>query len=116
MPLLEEPHRVVTIEFHPVGLPKRTFVPIEIDPAHAVENGLNRIVCGAALVGVFDAKDEDPILLPRKKPVEQGRPHPADMEVAGRTGRKSNPDLTHRVTITLMEYYERGAIYNMALG
>jgi hypothetical protein len=67
------------------------------------------------LIGVFNAKDEDPILLPRKQPIEQGRPHPADMEVTGRTGRKSNPDLTHLVTVVLVEFYKRGAIYNMAL-
>ena len=115
VPLLEEPQRVIAIEVHPLSLPKRTFVPIEIDPAHAVKNGLNGIVGGAALIRVFDAEDEDPVLLPRKQPIEQGRPHPADMEVAGRTGRKSNPDLTHRVTVALVEYCERGAIYNMAL-
>ena len=58
---------MIAIEFDAIGLAKRSFIPIEIDPAHAVENGLNRVVCGAALVGVFDTKDEDPILLPRKK-------------------------------------------------
>ena len=103
MPLLEKPHRVASIELHPLCLSKGPFVPIEIDPAHAVENGLNRIIGRAALIGVFDAKNEDSILLPRKQPIEQGRPHPTDMEVAGRTGRKSNPDLTHRATHALME-------------
>ena len=106
---------MVAIEVHPLSLPKRTFVPIETDPAHALENGLNRFVGRAALIGVFDAKNEDPILLSRKQPIEQGRPHPADMEEAGRTGRKSNPDLTHHVTIVLVEYCKRGAIYTMAL-
>ena len=55
-----------------------------------------------------------PCLLSGKQPVEQGGAHPADMEKAGRTGRKSNPDLTHRVITALVEYCEGGAIYTMA--
>jgi hypothetical protein len=55
------------------------------------------------LIRVFNAKDKDPVLLPRKQPVEQGRPYPADMQKTCRTGRKSNPDLTHRITVVRVE-------------
>ena len=86
---------MVTIEFHPLRLPEWTFIPIKIHPTHTVENGLNGLVGGTALVGVFDAKHEASVLLPCKEPVEQSRPHAADVKKAGRTGRKSDSNLTH---------------------
>src|SRR5690606_18644639 len=101
--LLKQPEGMTSIEIHAVGLTKGTFIPIQLDPAHAIENSLDRCVGRPILVGVFNAKNEHAVLLPGKQPVEQGRPHPADMEEAGRTGRKSNPDLTHRVTVVCVE-------------
>ena len=50
-------------------------------------------VAGGALgVGVFDAEDERAAVPPREEPVEERRPRPADVQVAGRRRRKAHPD------------------------
>jgi hypothetical protein len=99
MARLEQPRGMTSIEIIAFSLPERPFIPVQLDPTHTIENGLNRFVSGTALIGVFNPENKDPVLLPGKQPVEQRRPHPADMEEARRTGRKPNPDLTHHVTV-----------------
>ena len=67
-------------------------VPIEPEPAKAVEDRLQGLLEVALPVGVVDAQDELPAVPPREQPVEQGGPHAADVQVAGRAGREPRAD------------------------
>ena len=47
-----------TVTFQAIHLIDRTFIVIEVEPLHRVENDLRGFCCGALLIGVFDAKQE----------------------------------------------------------
>src|SRR3982750_4494240 len=64
-------------------------VPVEAEPAEAVEDGLQRLGDVALLVGVVDAQDELAAVLAGEQPVEKGRADAADVQVAGRAGGES---------------------------
>ena len=68
----------------------RPLVPVEAEPAQAVENSLDHVVRRAFDVGVFDAQHEDAAQLAREQPVEERGARAADVEVAG--GRGSEAD------------------------
>src|SRR5205807_10379580 len=64
-------------------------VPGKADPLQTVQDGSQRFLDVALGVGVVDAKQELPAVLASEQPVEQGRPHAADVQVAGGTGGKT---------------------------
>ena len=73
-------------------------VPIEPEPAHSVEDRVDRFLRGARPVGVLDPQQELAAVVAGKEPVEQGSARTADMEVAGRRGRKAGDDGSRRIT------------------
>ena len=60
----------------------RAFVPVQAEPAEAVQDRLKGFLHVALLVGVVDAKDELPTVLLGEEVVEQGGADAADVEVA----------------------------------
>src|SRR5581483_6596734 len=64
-------------------------VPVDAEPAEAVEDRLQRGRVIAVFVGVVDAQDELAAVLAREQPVEQRRALPADVQVAGRARGKT---------------------------
>ena len=83
------------VEIHAVSLTIGSFVPVETYPLHSFNNGLDRFVGRATLVGILDAKDKDTLLLPSIEPVKQRRPDAADMEKPCWTGGKTDTNLCH---------------------
>ena len=71
-------------------------VPVDAQPAEAVQNRPQRRLDVALAVGVVDAQDELPPVPAREQPVEQRRADPADVQVAGRAGSESRAN-RHRV-------------------
>ena len=61
-------------------------VPVEPQPAKAVEDRLQGLLDVALPVRVVDAQDELAAVPPREQPVEQGGAHAADVQVTGRAG------------------------------
>ncbi len=62
------------------------FVPVDAQPAEAVQDRRERRLDVPLLIGVVDPQQELPAVLPGEQPVEQRRAHAADVQVAGRTG------------------------------
>ena len=65
------------------------FVPVHAHPAEAVEDQRDGLLDVPLLVGVVDPEDELAAGVAGQQPVEQRRPHPADVEEAGRAGGES---------------------------
>jgi hypothetical protein len=63
-----------------------------VQPAQRVEQVGVRLVGVARGVGVLDPEDERAVVVPRERPVEQCRPHQADVRVAGRRRAEAAPD------------------------
>src|SRR5690242_18312303 len=73
----------------------RTLVPIEPEPAQAVDDSLHHLPRRALRVGVLDAQHEDAAVAPREEPVEEGRAGAADVKVAGGRGGEADAGLGH---------------------
>ena len=67
-------------------------VPVEAEPPQAVEDGLQRPLHYARLIGVLDAHDERAAAVPGEQPVEQGGPDVADVGESGWAGREAHPN------------------------
>ena len=67
-------------------------VPIEPEPAHAVEDRVDRLGGRAGLVGIFDAQQELAAMVAGVEPVEQGRARAPDVQKTGRGGRETGDD------------------------
>jgi hypothetical protein len=93
---LQQLVKLRAVEIGAFALEERPFVPGEAEPLHPVENRRSRLRCGALFVGVLDPKEEDPVMPPRVKIVEERGPGPPDMEVAGGAGCKANPGSLRR--------------------
>jgi hypothetical protein len=76
-----------------------TFVPVETEPAEAIEDGQQRLGLVAIRISIIDAKDELPTLAPGEEPVEQRRSDATDMEVTRRAGSKASAD-GHSVVVS----------------
>jgi len=46
-------------------------------------------------VGVLDAQNEGPLVMPCVSPIKQCGPNPADLEIPRRAGRKPHTSLAH---------------------
>src|SRR6267142_2112628 len=86
LPLLDQSVGDFLVASEPLHLKERTFVPVEPEPAHGVENRLHRSVGGALEVGVLDAQDEFAAVFLRVRPGEERGAGSADVEVAGGAG------------------------------
>jgi len=67
-------------------------VPAEIEPAHAIQDGIYRRLGGARTIGVLDAEQEFAAMVPGEQPVEQRRARPADMQISSRGWRETRDD------------------------
>ena len=70
-------------------MPDEDLVPVQAQPAQAVEQVPVGLLGVARGVGVLDAEDEGATGVPGVRPVEQRRPHEADVDHAG--GRGAEP-------------------------
>ena len=74
------------VALHALHLVERTFVVIQSQPGHAVENGLHRLGRRALHVGVLDAQDERAAVTAGEGPRKQRGAGAADVQVAGGAG------------------------------
>ena len=74
------------------------FVPVEPQPAQAVDDAGDHLPRRSLGVGVLDAQHEGAAVPPREQPVEQRRARAADVKVAGR--RRGEPDADHPLIVT----------------
>jgi hypothetical protein len=63
-------------------LEKRSFVPLQAEPAHAIEDALHHILGGALKVRIFNAQNEHAAAVPGEEPVEKSSARAAYMQVA----------------------------------
>src|SRR5258707_14770662 len=56
----------------------RALIPIEPEPAQAIQDDIDRLLCIARGVGIFNAQDECSARVPGIQPVEQCSPGPAN--------------------------------------
>ena len=70
-------------------------VPIEAEPFHAVDDGVDGGLGGALAVGVLDAQHHLAAMAPGVEPVEKRRARAANMQKAGGRGRKTGDDVGH---------------------
>jgi hypothetical protein len=57
----------------------RTFIPVQSEPLHPVENRLHRRLGVPRFVGVLDAQDKRPTQVPGIKPIKQCSPRSTNM-------------------------------------
>ena len=92
----DEAARGLLIEVAPLGLDIRlvraahlgAFVPVEAQPAQAVEDAFQGALLDTGLVCVLNADDESSAGAAREQPVEQRGAHGPYMGLAGGTGRE----------------------------
>src|SRR5438552_1188752 len=77
------------------------FVPIEAEPAEAIENRLQCFADISHLIGVVDAKNELAAVLAGEQPVEKSGADAADVQVASWAGCKTGTDYHHRFLVLL---------------
>ena len=70
----------------------RPLVPVDAQPAQAVEDRLQGLLDVPLLVGVVDPQDELPAVLPGEEPIEKRGADSADVEVSGGAGGESGAD------------------------
>ena len=116
------------IQIETLRLVVRAFVPVKPKPRHRFEDAARHVFARALDVGIFDAKDESAIVLPRKQPVDERRPGTPDVQVPGGRWRETNanPSLVHRLsfrkaatasrTTSVLESSVRGRICSLDAG
>jgi hypothetical protein len=83
-------HLGVTVDS--LRLEHRIAVPVEPEPAQAVDDGVNGGLGGPCAVGVLDAQQEPPAVMAGEQPVEIGGARAANVQEAGRRRRKTGDD------------------------
>ena len=68
----------------------RAFVPVEAEPAQALEDGVEGLGDEARLVGVLDAQHEAAAFVTGEEPVEESGAYVADVRDARRAGSEAN--------------------------
>ena len=85
------------------------FVPVEAQPAQAVDDAGHHVPRRALGVRVFDAQHERAAVPPGVQPVEQRRPGAADVQVAGRRrGEPDSPSVADRSFLDTLEDLSEG--------
>ena len=79
-----------------------TLVVVELQPRHAVENGVDRLLGRTLPVGVLDAQHEAAAVTTRVEPAEQRRACATDVQIPRRTRGKTGTDLHVRDYSRLM--------------
>ncbi len=70
-------------------------VPVQAQPAHPVQDRVDRGLGRAGAVGILDAQQELAAIRAREQPVEQRRACAADVKESGRRGRETGHDSAH---------------------
>ena len=78
-----------------VHLIDRTFVIIEIEPLHAVENDLHRFLCGTYLIGILNAQQEFAAEMAGDCPAVDRRSGGSKVHHAGRARRNAGANFLH---------------------
>src|SRR6185369_9836079 len=74
--------RALAIHFQPLSLMVRTLVPVEAEPAHALQNPLDHLGRRALEVGVFNAQDKRAAVMTSEQPVKQRGTGAAYVQIA----------------------------------
>src|SRR3546814_2031877 len=67
-------------------------VPMEVEPAHAVENRVDRRLGRTGAIGILDTEQEPAAMVAREQQVEQRGTRATEMEEAGRRGGEARHD------------------------
>src|SRR5262245_40542464 len=83
------------------GLHVRTFIPLEAEPFHGLENSASHLFARAFDIRILNPQDENAVVLSSVEPVEERGTCSADMQVSSWRRRKtdSNLLLTHRLNL-----------------
>ena len=76
-----------------LGLQDDVAVPVELEPAQALDDRIDRILRRAGAVGVLDSQQEAPARRAGQEPVEERGPRAADVEISGGRGGESRYDV-----------------------
>jgi hypothetical protein len=108
----EQPLSIGVIDIESLGLKVwsivsphlRPLVPIQPQPAEAIEDACQGILHLACLIGVLNADDEPAAVVPGEEPVEQGGPEIPYMRVSGRAGGETHPNvwISHNFVLALL--------------
>ena len=87
--LIQEALGEIPIECESIHLSVRSMVawcvhplvPGQVQPFQVIHQVLFKTTIGAAYIRIFNSKNEDPVVLPGKKPVIQGGPHISHVEM-----------------------------------
>src|SRR5258706_2728761 len=85
--------RHATILIQSLRLKERPLVPVQSQPAHALENAFDHFGGRPLDVCVFNAEDEPSLVMLCEEPIEKRGSGATDMEEAGWGGCEANPDL-----------------------
>ena len=107
--LVEKLFRQPLVNFQPVRLliggvrplDLRPFVPVNVQPAQAVQNGLDRSLNQPVLVGIFNAYNKLSAMVTGEKPVEQCGSDVADMGLSRGAGGVSDTNLGSQICHSL---------------
>src|SRR3990172_3428205 len=87
--VLNQVERSLAIQVQTLRLVKRTFVPVEYKPLHAVQNDIDHFIGGSLHIGIFNPKNKCSLLLSCIQPVVKSCAGASDMQITGGTWRKS---------------------------
>ncbi len=91
---------VLVVEVEALALIDRVAVPVQPEPAHRSKNGAGHLVAGTSLVRILYAQQEFPAARAGQKPVENGGPGAADVQMTGGTGGETGDDVAHALLQT----------------
>ncbi len=74
------------------GLEIRTFIPLQIQPVHAIHNGFDSLWRRAFEIGVFNTQHKLTVLVTCEKPGIESGTRPTDVQIAGRAWREASFD------------------------
>ena len=83
------------VDWQALRLKIGAFIPVDAQPAHGIENGVDGLPGGAFKVGVFKTQHETPAGVTGVKPVEKGRAGTAHVQETCGAGRESGNDRIH---------------------
>ncbi len=89
--VVEQPLQDLLVALGARNLADRPLVVVQAEPAQGVEDLLDVLRGRALAVGIFDAQDERPAVVPREQPVVQRRASTADVQRAGRRRSEAKP-------------------------
>ena len=98
-PLGHQPPSLLLRALHHVELERRLPVPVDPEPLERALDLIDRLGDLAARVGVLDAEEAFASLPAREEPVEEERPHAADVEEPRRGGGHANADGHERSSV-----------------